>query len=218
MELEELKQQWDAMNRKLDASLTLNSELVRRSIADGNRRAIRRLTMGNITTLVLNVLAVLVMGSVVAGSTHSVSEFVPALLLHLAAIGALTMSIHQHIALRAAHPEEPVVALQMRLERLRELRLLELKWILQLSPLLWILGVLVALRWGFGVDLLTEGLRGWVLANIVFGIAVIVGAQWASRRISVTSARGQRILDALAGRTLQDARNSLRSLQDFERG
>jgi hypothetical protein len=217
MELDELKQNWDSMNRKLDASLTLNAQLVRRSLLTGSGNALQRLGVGNAASLVLNIVLVLIAGSLLADSTDSLRTFVPALLLHLAAIAALGMSIHQRIALHAVDLSESVVAIQRRLERLRALRLLELQWILILSPLLWILGLLVTARSFLGIDLLRDGPRDWVLANFGFGIAMIVVARWAAGRISMATPRGQRLLDALAGRALHDARQTLQALKEFER-
>jgi hypothetical protein len=217
MELDELKRTWDSMNRKLDASLTLNGQLVRRSLLTGSGSALQRLGIGNAASLLMNIVLVLIAGSVLADSTESARTFIPALLLHLASIAALAMSIHQRIALHAIDLGESVVSIQKKLERLRSLRLLELQWILISSPLLWILGLLVTARSFLGIDLLRDGPRDWVLANLGFGIAVIVVARWAAGRISMATPRGQRLLDALAGRALHDARQTLQALKEFER-
>jgi len=113
---------------------------------------------------------------------------------------------------------EPVTEVQVKLERLRALRLRATRWTLLLSPLLWTPLALVGARSLLGIDLQRVVGWPWVLANLAVGYAFLPLGLWALARASRRwgeSAWWRQLRDDVAGRTLARALRSLEEVAAF---
>jgi hypothetical protein len=216
MELDDLKTRWQELDRKLDANLRLNTRLVRTAVLARTETSLRWLTWRTIAGLILKIALVLLIGSFLADHIRDIRFAAPALVLHVSAIALLGASIHQIVTLHSIDYGEPVLAIQKKLETLRISRIRETKWTLFASPLLWAALVIVVAK-AAGIDLWSAGLRDWIIANFLFGVAFLGAMVWIARHVSVQSEFMRRLLDDIAGRTLTRARASLASLDEFER-
>ena len=83
---------------------------------------------------------------------------------------------------------------------------------------MWVPLVIVAMQAFFGVDLYAAG-PAWLAANALFGLAVIPLAVFAAKRygsrLREVSALGA-LADAIAGRSLAAALDSLDAIRRFE--
>mgnify|MGYP001252741220 CR=1 FL=1 len=219
MELDDLKRQWEDQDRKLDVRLRLNARRLNDSVlarADTATRGLSRLLW---LELVMNAAAALLTGSFLADHISEARFVIPAAGLHLGVIALIVASIHQLVAIGKLDYAAPVVGIQKRLESLRVERIRATKWTLLCSPLLWPPLLIVALKGLFGVDAYATCGAAFLIANLLFGVLVIVLAVWTSRRYATRMGRSplvQGLMRDLAGDSLNAAAGFLSSISRFE--
>ncbi|MBK9373955.1 MAG: hypothetical protein IPN03_09535 [Holophagales bacterium] len=219
MELDDLKRPWEDQDRKLDASLRLNARLLHDSVLAKADTATKRLSRLLWLGLVMNFAAALLTGSFLANHISEARFVIPAAGLHLSVIALLVASIRQLVAIGTLDYDAPIVVIQKRLESLRVERIRATKWTLLCSPLLWTPLLIVALKGLFGVDAYETCGAGFLIANLLFGVLVILLAVWISRRYAARMGRSpfvQRLMRDLAGDSLNAAAGFLRSISRFE--
>ena len=218
MNLEELRDQWMAQNDKLEKSLRLNAALWRESGAHKARGALSGLSRAIWIELIMNFVAVVLLGSFIADHISETRFLVPAIVLDLCAIGLIITAARQLAALGQVDFAAPILVGQKRLEALRIQRIRETKWILILAPLLWTPLLIVALKGCLGVDAYAVFSSGWLLINLLVGLGLIPLMLWASRKFAGRFERSpfvRRLLDDIAGRNLTAAKAYLDRLADF---
>ncbi|HVF59416.1 MAG TPA: hypothetical protein VNJ70_06345 [Thermoanaerobaculia bacterium] len=111
------------------------------------------------------------------------------------------------------------MAIQRRLAELRVVRARSNRWLLLSAPLLWALLVVVVPHGLIGLDVYRAFGLPWVASNFVFGLAVLGGAAWVSRRLPAAS-RSSAFLrwlgDDLTGRRVTVASGFLDDIPAFE--
>jgi hypothetical protein len=143
---------------------------------------------------------------------------VPAALLDVYAIALLVAGARQLFELRSLDYDEPVVAIQSRLQRLRLARIRATMWTLLFAPLMWLPLLIVTSRGLFGLDLYAVASPAWLAANAIFGLAVIPLANAIAKRYGskLERATPMRFLaDEIAGRSLAAALDDLATLRRF---
>jgi serine/threonine-protein kinase len=221
MELDDLKQNWDDQERKLDAGLRLNTRLLHTSKLGRAETAIRRLARLLWMGLSVNAGLALWLGSFLGDHWSEPRFLIPAAALHLGVLALLAAGIHQLAAIRGLDFSAPVVTIQKRLESLRAQRIRAVMLTLLASPLAWIPMLIVSLKGLLGVDAYAVLDRGWLIANVLCGLAVIPVGAWAARRFADRLDRSplaRRLLRDLAGYNLSAATGFLDSLAELERG
>lgn len=219
MELDDFKQRWEEQDRKLDTSLRLNTRLLRESVLGKTETALRRLSRLLWFEILVNLLAVLWIGSFLADHISEPRFAIPAATLHLGAILLIAAGARQLVALKALDYGAPVVAIQKRLESLRAERIRAVKWTLIAAPLAWTPLMIVGLKALFGVDAWSALGVPYVAANLVLGVVVITLAVWLSRRYENRMRRlpaAQRLMRTLAGTSLASATVFLDTISRFE--
>ena len=219
MELDDLKTAWAEQSAALEASLRLNDLLVRQ---DNTRRAesrLGRLKRSIVIELVLDFVAVVALGAFAAGHAAHQAIAACAALLGLYGIAVAQGQIRQLVAIGAIDFDEPVVAIQRKLEKLRVTRIATIKWILLFAPLMWVPLAVVLARAALGVDLFAVLSPLYIAANVVFGLAVIPAAIWLTRRYA-DRLEGSGFVRALgreiAGSDLRAALEYLDTIDRFE--
>ncbi|MGB8909433.1 MAG: hypothetical protein WCC84_11860 [Candidatus Cybelea sp.] len=219
MELEEIKTLWAQRNRELEASTRLNVLLLRQWNFRAAETAMKRFGRGVWFELIVNAIGLMLIGSFAAGHMRELQFFAPAAAIGVYAIALVIACIRQLVAVAALDYDEPVVAIQKSLERLRIRRIRLTLWTLLFAPLMWLPLLIVALRGVFGVDAYAALSPNWLVSNALFGFALIPSAiflarRYGSRLAAYTSMR--RLADEIAGRSLSSALESLDALRRFE--
>jgi hypothetical protein len=220
MEPDEWKEKWAEYDRKLDASLRLNRRLMRESYTARARWALRRLAamlaLGSILTL-----AVIVwLGRFIAVNWPAARFTVPAILLDAAAIATLAALNAQILLALNIDYNQPVTAIQKRLEMLRRFRVRYVQAICLLMTLTWTPIFIVAMKAVLDVDVYRTFDTGWLIANAAFGVAVLVVGLWLARRYGArfsNTAFGERLVRDLGGYNLNAASAFLATLAEFEK-
>lgn len=219
MEIEDLKRSWEDQGRKLDASLRLNTNLLRESALNKASTATARLSWLLMAEILLDLVLCIWLGSFNADHITEPRFLVPGIVLHLYAIGFVILGVHQWLALKRIDYGAPVVAIQKRLGELRVQRVRATKLILLSVLLLWTPLLIVTLKSLFGVDAYALFSSAWLAANVALGVAVIPLAVWISKRYADRMERSplvQRLMRDLAGYNLNAATGFVSSLARFE--
>jgi hypothetical protein len=219
MDLDQMKDLWQAQDRKLDAVLEASRRRERSEHVSTVRTHLDRLRLRILAAAAADVVVLLWIGSFVGDHLREPRFLAPGAFLHLCAVAGLTATVHQWLALRRVDLGEPVLGIQRRLQQLRVLRLKELRAVLALAPLLWLPMLIVALRGFLGVDAYSRFTIPWMIANLALGVVFLAAAVWASRRFeraATTSPGLQRLMTTLAGSSLGAAIDALGRLEAFE--
>lgn len=215
-----MKDRWNEYDRKLDASLRLNTRVLREFGLNRVDSSLRRLTRLIVFELLMGLVAAVALGGFIADHLGEMRFLAPAVALDLFVLYFIGWSIRQWVALGSLDYGESVVAIQRKLELLRIDRIRMTKWVFLLSPLLWIPLLIVSLEGLLGLDSYAIFDTGWLVSNLVFGLAVIALALWVSKRYADRlqgSPLVRRLMDALADRSLDEATGFLGTLSSFER-
>lgn len=218
MELDEIKGLWAESNRNVEASMRLDTLLLQRSNLGKTETSLKRLARGITFELIANALGVALIGAFISANLHEPRFLVPAAILDIYAIALIVAGARQLVGLHDLDYDEPVVAIQTRLERLRLQRIRTTIGTLLFAPLMWVPLLIVCLRGLFGVDVYVAGWT-WLAANVIFGVAVIPVAVFLARLFGprlAASTPMRALADAIAGHSLKSAIDTLDSIRRFE--
>jgi hypothetical protein len=219
MELDEWKEKWEEYDRKLDESLRLNRRLMRESYTARARWALWRLAGMLVLGSILMLAVIVWLGRFIAANWPAARFTVPAMLLDGVAIAALAaLNAQIGMALNINY-NQPVTAIQKRLEMLRRFRVRYAQAIFLLMTLTWTPIFIVAMK-ALDVDVYRTFDTGWLVANVAFGLAVLVVGLWLARRYGArfrNTAFGERLMRDLGGQNLNAASAFLAMLAQFEK-
>ena len=228
MNLEELKARLAEQDSKLDQLVRLNTTHVRELQLVKTRSSLRWLVPGLVIELLLTIGGIIWVGDFIAGHLGEPRFLLPALMVDLSLIALMGSCIWQLVMINSLDYSLPVVAMQKELGKLRILRIRTTKWVMTLSFVLWAPFLIVLVEGLFGVDLWRvlavagdgdEPFLRWIVANVLFGLAVALVVVWVSRRYADRLKRSpmiERLMDDFAGRSLTRALASLDSIVRFE--
>jgi hypothetical protein len=225
MELHDLKTAWARLEERYAVDFGRVERLARELAADKQKTLARRATWLPAAELLTEGLGLLLVSAGFSKAGGAV--YVGCLLVSGAVLAVLMASAIAQIAMLAGlDPTAPVLEAQRRLGRVSALRVLEWKWVLLLSPVLWtpflVVAVEVPLRFAAGGAMTAPVFGGaFVLTSLLIG-GVVSGllwllSAWLASRLGGTSLL-RRIVDDLTGRRLVAARDFLTRLDGFERG
>jgi hypothetical protein len=221
MELDELKALWSQSNRRLEASLRLNTLMLQQINLQKADSSMRRFSFGLAVETVVNLIALMLVGSFTADHVREPQFFVPAVLIGISAVALVAAGIRAIVHANSIDYDEPVVAIQKQFEQLRLLRVRSTLATLLFAPLMWVPLLIVVARGVFGVDIYAYVSSAWLAANVLFGLAVIPLGILAARRFGNRFGRHsamRSLADHVAGHSLVAARDSLDTIRRFEEG
>jgi len=144
----------------------------------------------------------------------------PAIALHVWVIVYVITSIWQMVRAFQIHFDQLVTAVQRQIESLRVMRLRAIRWALLTGQLVWWIPLLTVTLKGFwDLDSYRIFGTGFLIVNLVAGVAVIPAAVWASNKFGERMDRSptiQRLMREVTGYNLRAASQSLATLTEFE--
>lgn len=214
MQLEELQQQWQWLDQKLDQSLALETELVRRVVMQPARRCVNRLAVWPAIDIVFCAGGLLLGGAFLSDHWRDWQLVAPASAVMIGLFALLADSIRQLQRVAALDWGGPVAEIQGSLERLRVAKIRQFKWIILLAPLVGFCGLMVGLHWLFGglsddrVNILHKLNPWWIGANYAFGV-LFVPLGYLVARVLAKRCHSHRwwqaVLDDISGNSLKAA-------------
>lgn len=216
MELDEMRQAWREVDRKLQKLRFANENLRIEMHACRARQSMWRTELLMWIEAIANGLGLLLLGVFIA--QQSALRFIlPAALLYPAAVAIFASSVAQLVLLSRIDYGAPVLDIQRQLESLRLLRLRTTQGELLSALLLWVPLAVVLMRALKGIDLYALG-AGWIAVNVALGAAAIPLLWWLAKRFGPLFNRsrfGRILLDDLAGRGLAEARGQMAATARF---
>ena len=214
MQLDELQQQWQRLDEKLDRSLAIQSELLRQSGVRPVRRRIRRFVVWPAIDLLFAIGVLLVAGSILGDHWRDWALVLPALVVVGGAVALAVSSILQLKCIGELDWCGPIAEIQSGLERLRALKIRQFKWVILWSPLVGFCALMVGVQQG--VEYLTVGRvqivdrldPWWIGANYAFGVLFVPAGYYIARALAARYHRQrwwQVVLDDLSGTSLKAA-------------
>lgn len=221
--LDDLKTEWMGRDRLLQASLRMNTLMLRETILEKHSAKLGGATAGKVFQILFSIPFLAFFGWFIARHIDQPAFLLPAVLLQAWTVVMLALNIQQRSQLRNLDYSRPVLELQSQIEQIKITRLNTFKWAFLTGQLLWwIPFVLVLFKGLLGVDLYTVSafMPTFIAWNIGFGVAFIPVALWASKLL-VGKLGGlpkfQKFTDGIAGSDVVVAREFMVKLAQFER-
>jgi len=216
---DDLKRQWSAQERGLDAGLRLNARLLR-----GVTQGWAESALGRLLRLLLAELAILAgvgvwLASFLVDRLLEPRFLAPAAVLEAGVVLLVLGLARQILTIERVDYAEPIVAIQKRLASLRVTRVRVLMAALLAGPLAWIPILIVALRGLFDVDAYRVFSGAGLVTNVIFGLLLVPLAIRFSRSQAARMESwpfAQRLLRVLAGYNLNAASGFVADLERFE--
>lgn len=214
MQLEQLQQQWQQLDQKLDHSLALQNELMRQVVIQPTRRRLHRLAVWPVIDLVFGIVVALLTGSFLAGHWPDGRLVLPAGTVMIGAIALVISSICQLNCVAELDWSGPVADIQRSLEQLRIMKICQFKWVILLSPLVGFCAVVVGLQWILGwlsegrFHILDKFDARWIVANYIFGVLFVPLGYLAASLLAQKCQRHrwwQAVLNDISGKSLNAA-------------
>jgi hypothetical protein len=216
VDLDELKEKWAELDRKLDVNIRLNRQLLSATKLNKTRSSLKLLAVYLGLEAVVWGAIIVALGNFIYEHISMAQLAVPAVALDLYSIGMLNFLIRQiALALRIDYGK-PIATIQKQIEALRVLRIRTIQWGILAGIVVWVPFLIVVFKAAFGVDIY-EG--AWVWSNVAFGLALIPLAIWVSRKFGDRMDRSpiiQALMRSLSGYNLNAAADFLRTLSEFE--
>lgn len=219
MELDALKEMWAEHDRKLDLSIHLNRRALSGTKLNRARSAMQRLAVSLGVEAAIQLAVVVLLGSFIGDHIGILRFAITGAVLDAFAIAILIALIQQIVLALRINYTQPIMVIQRHLAALRLLRVRYTLWILVAAPLIWTPLFIVAMKAFWGLDAFHIFGAAFLAANLVFGVAVILLAVWASRKFGGRMGRSpvlQTIMRSLAGYNLNAATGHLAALSEFE--
>ena len=213
MELDDMKQAWQALDHRLEQQHALSLQLFRDGRLDLLRRGLRPLVWGQAVQMLIGAGLSLLAAAFWATHLNVPHLLVEGLLVHaygllLVVFAGRTLYLIHHVDHAA-----PIVLIQRQLAALRAWRVgIEAPCHAVLGCFIWIPVTLMNLAW-FGIDLWSPRIMYWGIASGLAGLALVAIVVRLMRR----TGRAHQMENNAAGRSLENAEAVLAEIARFER-
>jgi hypothetical protein len=216
MDLDELKEKWTELDRKLDVNIRLNQQLLSATKLNQTRSSLKRLAVYMGLEAAAWFAIIVVLGNFIYEHISMAQFAVAGVALDVYSIVTLNFLIRQiALALRIDYGK-PIATIQKQIEALRVLRIRTIQWGVLAGLVAWVPFMIVLFKVAFGVDIYEAA---WVWSNVAFGLALIPVAIWVSKKFGDRMDRSpiiQGLMKSLSGHNLNAAADFLMTLSKFE--
>lgn len=217
MDLDEMKQAWQLLERRLDEQQALNARLYREGRLDKLRHGLRPLAWGQSIQLAFGVLFMLL--GTVYWTSHMAVTHQLLLGVMVQILGVLMVAFAGRVLylLPQIDYTAPVLQIQQRLAQLRAWRVrVEAPVFAVVGSFVWIPLLLMEVHWQIGLDIWAHwpGFVSWLVMCGWVSLALVLSAVLLAWRVG----RLRWITDHAAGKAVRKAEAVLEDIARFERG
>lgn len=215
MELDDLKQAWTTLDRRLEQNNSLQLTIYREGKLDKLRRRLRPLVWGQAIQMSIAVLLVITSASFWLQHRDQTHLFVAGLILHVYGVAVIIFGACMQQWIHSIDYSAPVLTIQKQLASLRRLYVVGGLFIGLPWWLLWIPLLMMSLKIAFGVDLYLNApavIEYMTLVGVAGLAFTWVFHRWARRRPTLASA----LEKTAAGSSLNRAQAFLDEIRQFE--
>jgi hypothetical protein len=217
-----LCREWRERDQKLNAAIQFNNQLLRQSLLDKNIAEIKKIGFAGALELMVWIPCIILFGIFNAQHFLDWKFFLSGLLLQAWVTAIPIISFRQRAALQAIDFGQPVVVLQREIATLTMHRVMTFKWAFLVGQIIWWVPFAVVFFKGVcGVNLYAQSdwLNKFMIVNIAVGVLLIPILIWLAKHLSPRLQNAhwfQKLIDGIAGRDMQAAKEFLRKLESFE--
>ncbi len=217
MELAEIKNIWQAYEKKLDRNYQLNLELLKRTNLDKSKSKIRKLTWMTGITLAFYIVVTFCLVVFTIANISSPGIAISSGVLALWTLLICIAAVHELELISQMDYAAPVAELQKRLSHLRLVIIRYLRLGVWIFPL-YMVFVVMFFKIIFGIDIMANADTGWLLGQIPVILLFVAGAIWAHRKLSPKNAEKPWMNKLLSGNGSQitEALALLKEIEKFE--
>jgi len=219
MELEDLKNRWNAFDNKLEKSLQLNKQLLNKIKLDKAKNKLRTLLIYKLLEMGVLVYIIYYLVNFTIKNINSPQFSVSALLLIFFGVMGYISDIRQisvMIRLRTDKADD-ITSRQKNLTTLKLLIVNYVKWALLSIPFFPVWIILVP-KIFFNYDMYTNSVKTWLWTNIGLGVIFIPFVLWVFRQLSkknIDQFWVKNLLDGSGWSRVTDAENFLNEIEKF---
>jgi hypothetical protein len=217
MESDDLREAWASLEAHLRRTERLNDALVAQSMTRRAQTSLVREERFLALEIVVNYAGVVALGWFAFDHVHDIWAAVCAVILGVSLIVINLILVGILVAIKRLDFEEPVLAIQMGLERIALRRARLTTAILLAGPLLWTPLSIIGFSL-LGLDAVRSLGMTYVGANLAVGALVAAGG-WIAARYLSSRLRGSRwamrAIDALSGSSYREAADFLNTIKRF---
>jgi len=218
MELDELKQAWQVLDRRLERQNQLNLALLRESRLPKARALLRPLVWGQALQVLAGVALALAAVVYWLGQLGTPHLLIPGVLLQAYGLLFIVLGGRELHLLRMIDYAVPVVEIQRRLGLLRRRRIINGRIFGAVGCLAWVPLIVVASHALWGVDLIAQApLLVAILTASAAVCLLLFSAVYGWLRVLRHTPLAQRIDESSVGHSLRRAEAALTEIADFER-
>ena len=217
---EEMEAAWKAQSAKLDQVNLLLVDQLRGKSVSRVKAPLRSLIVSLWLEIALSATGMLLMGSFLAEHVTQARFVWPAALMDVWFGATLIAAIRQLLTATKINYDEPIAGVQQQLGRLRILRFRTFRWLFLTGQIVWWMPFLItSLKIVFGVDAYRYLTPGFIMANMLAGLALIplVLQVLKTFRFAANASWYERLADIIAGRSLAEAQRQAQIVADFIR-
>ena len=220
METDQLKQAWQMLDHRLQQQQALNLDLFMQRRIDRTRSTLRWMMLRQSAQIAIwTAVLMIIVGPFWIEHRATTHLLVFGLILHAYAVLTIGTSVLQILLMTRIDLDKPVVWIQRQLVQLRSLRikhhlLLSLPW-----WSLWIVGLVVGVKWWLGVDLYVISPKFFYMTLGVGFVGLLV-TLWIARRLAARArltGEPAPMADDLAGHSLRRAIDRMQEIARFEK-
>jgi len=218
MELDDLKQAWQSLDRQLQQQKRINLQLLTESRMRKAKAGLRWLQAGAIAQIAIGVVVTVFCASFWSSHMHQPALLLSGIVLHVYGVAMIIGGVTEMLLLVRTDYAAQIVTIQKYLALLRQWRIRTKRWFGLAQWILWIPGTLVMLEYLIGFDLWAHSPAtvGWFLAVGIIGLLSTLWLMYWSPR-AMRRRVGDYIDDNSTGSLLRRAQASLDEIASFER-
>ncbi len=216
MDKQEFSTAWLALENRVEHCTAQQATLQLQINKDRLTRHQGRMRLVPTWDLIVAGLAAVWTGNFVADHIHGLLTrpvaAIPALLLFAFAIVEINLSVRHFIIAAALDLGQPIVESQRKIANLRRLRVKVTQWVFAWALPLWVIFPVLLGQFIFGVNFIFAVDRGWLAANVAFGIAMIPVVNWVLQKSKFAVS----LQDAITGKQVSETEAFLAELAEFQ--
>jgi sulfite exporter TauE/SafE len=218
MELDDLKDVWKRMDRRLEQQHEIQMQQHRETKLERARRSLRPLVWGQRLQILFGIAMIVLGVQAWRNDIDSIALIVAGITLHVYGVATIIAAGMMLGQLRRIDHAAPVLAIQKQLARLRRIYVISGMAVGLTWWLLWIPSAMAFFYWLVGIDIHNH-MKPMIYGSLIFGVLGLFATWWFHRwaRRPERAAFGKAWDDSLTGASLRKAGAVVDELAQFER-
>ena len=216
MQQQEMLTAWSELQSRVEKAISLQLESHRRIEMSEGRAIKNRARVSPICDVAIASFACLFIGNFIAdhfnGLTSDPITALPAIVLFAFSILLINIGVRQLILLSDLDYAKPIAEAQVKLAKLRKLRLHSTQWTFILALPTWFIFPILLGQMVIGIHFIKAITPSWMLSNIAVGVAMIPPVNWLMKK----SRYSQSLQDTIVGKNIIEAESFIREIQEFK--